>query len=657
MTTPTHGMDDGKFLDAGYRKQLESWREATGKKYWTDLLGAASFFFSDKRRNQNFGSDTITKTLRKRPVKDDGLYNLLTLLGLLYAAGGIKSEQEVRAFWNKYEIGYPANASWDELWRHIEEGTLQTRAEIRANSDRQTNPLQFTVRDSTLNNVMKSEQGLMPQWAVRHRWKLILVGGMLCILPVIFFAVTNRSSMSQAPAQTDMASDTISSMCGRAAGPAPSSFLPDQGFSLHEFMPDAPKMSLLSNNVRSIGINTQGLWVGYAPITPGLDGISYLDKPQNQWVHCSGLKLLAGQNVNSVSFKDDKIFLAIDGGSNNVDAPGVAVLTSKGWRLYTRKDRLPSNVVYSVVVDKRGMVWATTYEGVAQLVEDYWELTYYAKPNGLPCSDVHRFIDDYQGNRWFAMVSCGVGKLSQDGKWISYYTNTSGLKNARAIAVDDKNGIWVATDGGGLLRSFNDQWTVFTAPKIPSDNVQDVEVDKFGRIWIATNGGVAYTPDYGQTWVTHSTLYTLGIKFGCAGCAFDENHLWLILKDRGLGHVRIPPMAPTVRFVSIPTPVKLHPGDKYIFEVEVEVLSEGLHKSDGDSLRNSEPNGTDLFGAWPIIEMNQPEVNPGQRYTFSNVKNPIIAPNTPGKYRFLWRVWQGRRFVSAPIPIEFEVIP
>ena len=46
----------------------------------------------------------------------------------------------------------------------------------------------------------------------------------------------------------------------------------------------------------------------------------------------------------------------------------------------------------------------------------------------------------------------------------------------------------------------------------------------------------------------------------------------------------------------------------------------------------------------------------GQTYVFSNIDNPIEAPKEPGIYTLAWRVWQGRRFASEPIAIEFEVV-
>jgi hypothetical protein len=148
----------------------------------------------------------------------------------------------------------------------------------------------------------------------------------------------------------------------------------------------------------------------------------------------------------------------------------------------------------------------------------------------------------------------------------------------------------------------------------------------------------------------------LDIEFGCPGCMYDDVHVWFALNGQGLGHVRIPPKSSTIRFVSTPSLVQLRPGEKYVFEVEVEVLFEGLRESDGDSLTAIEPLNTPLYGAWPVIPFRGADLGPGGRYVFSNIDNPIIAPDTPGRYQVAWRVWQGRRFVSEPIVVEFEVM-
>src|SRR5690606_26722608 len=153
--------------------------------------------------------------------------------------------------------------------------------------------------------------------------------------------------------------------------------------------------------------------------------------------------------------------------------------------------------------------------------------------------------------------------------------------------------------------------------------------------------GLIYTSDLGQTWNLHSTLDTWGIKFGCPGCEFNDNHMWLILRHNGLAHAQLPPIRPIVSFESTPQSIRLKPGDTYTFEVIVRVLSESL--GEGDGLFNSDPMETPLYGAYPRIPV-MGQVNQGEIYSFNNQNDPITAPSTPGTYRLSWRIWQKGRF-------------
>lgn len=672
-----------------YRKQLDDWRKLT-KKNNQELAKLAHYFTFDDGYDAEIRDYTISRLITQgapRP-RADARHTVRALLGVFYMLNVLQVE-DIRTFLRTYEV-YPTqeleDQAWQDFWQRIEAGAEQGRKDLRAiqevvsssgnkavlpltgqvgTPDEPASKIQSTLLKLTPTLQTSIESGKRESNSLmrQHRYpqRTILVAAVVILILALgiggfaILALRQNPLSSTATTLPIQGSPAVfSSVCAIATSNATPPFRPDQGFSQFQIVSNAPEASILNNHVRSLAQNANGVWVGY--ISDGIvSGISYFDKSKNLWVHCSGLPLLSGLTINGFAFIDERMFIAIDAGSDNSNAPGVAQLTKTGWRLYTRDDGLPSNVVYSVTIDHSGTVWATTYEGVAKLVDDRWKLTYSAQPGQLACSDVHRFIDDTEGNRWFALVQCGVSRLSAKGEWASYFTDTDGLKNARAIVTDDQGGVWIATDGGGVLRHYHDTWTTFTQPEIPSKNIQDIQRDKFGRIWIATNGGIAYTADYGKTWVLHSKMPSLTIAFGCPTCAYDEDHLWFALKDLGIGHVHIPPDRPTIRVVSPPPPVKLQPGEKYVFEVEIEMLSEGLHKNTGDSLRNIQPEGTNLYGAWPIIEMRQDEVTIGQKYIFSNVKNPITAPSTPGTYQSSWRVWQGGRFVTDPIIVEFIV--
>ncbi|MHB8752501.1 MAG: ligand-binding sensor domain-containing protein, partial [Aggregatilineales bacterium] len=588
-------------LDAKFHQQLQEWELATGQKYRTLLLEITSYFFAEKRKQPNLKPDTVTKMLQqKRPIRPDGLYNAFTWLGVLYTFGGIKDLDAIKTFVHDFGLKIPSDMKEDEVYQRIQEGAERARQAL---------PGLIAAKRDKKPEI--SNHRVAPP--LKKRFPLIAAGAIAIILMSVFGIYTYLHNLSSATTPSQVSPIDALSMCSAPVPAAAPIFLHDQGFSIFQSSTDKPTSAVLTNSIRSIGINAQGVWIGYIP-DGKTDDISYYDtatvnnQPINRWTHCPGLRLRQGQTINGFAFTNDSVFVAIDRGNPYPNDAGVARLSKSGWTFYTLDDGLPSSVVYSVQTDENSAVWATTNQGVAKLEGNYWKIIYQAPNNGLASNEVDRFLKDKNGNAWFALVNRGISRLRPDGQWVSYYTDTPGLQNVRAIVEDDQGGVWFATDGGGLLRFKDEQWATFTVSSnhLPSDNVQDVERDKFGRIWIATNGGVAYTSDDGQTWTLHSNMNSLAIQFGCSGCMYDDNHLWLVLKDQGIGHVRIPPLTPTVRFVSPPPPVKLNPGEHYIFKIGVEVVAEKLDKiQNGDALYSSDPNGTNLYGAYPIVEMTQ----------------------------------------------------
>src|SRR2546428_10108885 len=102
--TGSQGQFDEQRLNREYQQQMEAWRRAAGIKHWRDILRATRYFFADQRNQEELRSDTISKTLKTRPTRVDGIYNLLTLLGVLYVLGGVKSKAEVQTFLVKFLI-------------------------------------------------------------------------------------------------------------------------------------------------------------------------------------------------------------------------------------------------------------------------------------------------------------------------------------------------------------------------------------------------------------------------------------------------------------------------------------------------------------------------------------------------------------------------
>lgn len=120
---------DDESLDKGYQRQMENWRKATEKKHWSQLLPVTGYFFADERNQKELQSPTITKTLKTRPMREDGIYNLLTLVGALYVLGGITGKATVEAFFAQHYINLPSYTTWHTIWQHIDEATDRYRSD------------------------------------------------------------------------------------------------------------------------------------------------------------------------------------------------------------------------------------------------------------------------------------------------------------------------------------------------------------------------------------------------------------------------------------------------------------------------------------------------------------------------------------------------
>src|SRR5690606_15780175 len=231
-------------------------------------------------------------------------------------------------------------------------------------------------------------------------------------LPVIAVVIVTLGLISVALFTRNNSSQNSRVDCQTRVPETSPLFLPDQGFSQFQAVSNLPSSSVLSNNIRTIGLNEDGVWVGYRPVVGSMDRVSLYTKDgtQNYWIHpCLGIDLLASQNVNDFAFMDRRIYIATDGA-------GIGEFQGNQWRFYNQNDGLPSNKVYALTVDEYGGLWAATYEGVVRLSQGAWETVYRAGENELVSNHVIDFLEDEEGNRWFTTLNRGIGRLSPDNQ-------------------------------------------------------------------------------------------------------------------------------------------------------------------------------------------------------------------------------------------------
>ena len=154
--------------------------------------------------------------------------------------------------------------------------------------------------------------------------------------------------------------------------------------------------------------------------------------------------------------------------------------------------------VREIVEDKVGNVWFATSSGLVKY--DGEEFTTYSTEVGLQMEEIWSICIDRKGLFW---VSTGKGVSHFDGeKFTPFILPETRVENPQPMLSDklvfqfleDQNGtMWFATDGNGIFKYQNGEFTHVTSKNgLTDNNVADILEDKQGNIWIGTfYGGVS----------------------------------------------------------------------------------------------------------------------------------------------------------------------
>ncbi len=223
------------------------------------------------------------------------------------------------------------------------------------------------------------------------------------------------------------------------------------GGGLVKFMGDifshySEKDGLPSNNVQGIDMDSLGnLWFG----TSG-GGMASLNFNLGMPV-CKNFSMkngLAGNIVLSVSSGKVKHNPNIWAAVSNA---GITKYDGKTFTNFSETQGLLDNNVYSILVDRNGIVWAGSKAGISRF-DGAKLLTIDMEAMKIPDKDVNVIIQDKKGNLWFG-TGGGLAKYSGDGS-ITTFDEAEGLmhKEIKTLAEDPFGNIWIGTNNGGLYR-------------------------------------------------------------------------------------------------------------------------------------------------------------------------------------------------------------
>jgi ligand-binding sensor domain-containing protein/signal transduction histidine kinase len=156
---------------------------------------------------------------------------------------------------------------------------------------------------------------------------------------------------------------------------------------------------------------------------------------------------------------------------------------------------------------------------------------------GLPNNRVQAIAQTGDGYLWVGTLE-GLARF--DGLEFKTYNcaNTPQLKNASitALCSDAKGGLWIGTEGGGLVRLWQGRFSLYTAQDgLAGDHVRAISQSHDGAIWIASTQGLSRFRDGKfQTYTVRDGLLSDAVT---ALCEDPDGFMW-VATTRGLNRLR-----------------------------------------------------------------------------------------------------------------------
>ena len=164
---------------------------------------------------------------------------------------------------------------------------------------------------------------------------------------------------------------------------------------------------------------------------------------------------------------------------------GLAHLRNGVVTAYTAAQGLPADSIVCMLVDRGGNLWLGSRAGLTHF--DGQQFVTYTMRDGLPGNFVLSLYEDSRGTLWIGTGS-GLGRLK---KGVFEGDPRMSKDVVWGIAGDPDGSIWLATNGGGLIRIRGQQFTRFTsAVGMHDDSIFTVIDDQRGSLWMTSNKGI-----------------------------------------------------------------------------------------------------------------------------------------------------------------------
>jgi signal transduction histidine kinase/ligand-binding sensor domain-containing protein len=193
----------------------------------------------------------------------------------------------------------------------------------------------------------------------------------------------------------------------------------------------------------------------------------------------------------------------------------------------------------SVVEDHAGFIWVgTSNNGLFRLNPNSGQWKNYrhneSDPSSLSNNVVYRLMVDYEGTLWAATWD-GIDRFDpQTDRFTTFKANPNAREQIYlAIVEDSRHNFWLGTNGFGL-QYFNPktgQFTVFNSSDAPGglsdSSVMGLYIARNRTIWMGTPNGLNELDSATKRFTVYNTLD--GVASGAVGCVLEDSRgkLWI----------------------------------------------------------------------------------------------------------------------------------